>query len=400
MPPGQPPAVDYSLEKDIPENLTVIKTKIWEPYSVYKKFIGQKQDEKVKAGFLTEKRKPSLAENFSIWIRGNFFIPDARKFWIKPSVKFLTNYLRENPVDAMATTGPPHSMHMIGLGVKKNLGIPWLADFRDPWTNIDFYDQLKLSRYADKQHRKLEQQVLQAADKLITVSWNWAMDFEKLGAKNIEVITNGFDLEDFKFESNNKITTENVFDICHIGSMNKDRNPVKLWETISEICKKNIRFANQLRLTFIGQTDVSVKEALSKNGLLKYAVFETYKPHDEVLKIAGRASVLLLALNDTPNVEGVIPGKLFEYLALQKPILCIGSTTGDSAKIIKETNSGITADFSDKQKMFREIMQLFSSDMKEQAKRVQTRQKIFMNYSRKELTSVIAKILNQISSVN
>ncbi|MBE9481851.1 MAG: glycosyl transferase family 1, partial [Bacteroidetes bacterium] len=129
------PDIDNSLEKDIPDNLTVIKRKIWEPYTAYKKFIGQEKEQKINAGFLSENKKPKLSENISVWIRGNFFIPDARKFWIKPSVKFLTNYLKNNPVDAMISSGPPHSMHMIALGLKQRLGIPWLADFRDPWTN-------------------------------------------------------------------------------------------------------------------------------------------------------------------------------------------------------------------------------------------------------------------------
>ena len=190
------PAIDMSLEKDIPENLTVIKTKIWEPYSVYKKLVGIKPEEKIKAGFLSENKKPSLIENISVKIRGNFFIPDARKFWIKPSIKFLTKYLKDNPVDAIVSTGPPHSMHMIALGLKKKLNIPWLADFRDPWTNIDFYEELNLSASADKKHHQMEKSVLENADTVSVISRTMAVDFKRLYNRHYEVITNGFDEDD------------------------------------------------------------------------------------------------------------------------------------------------------------------------------------------------------------
>ncbi|MFI5134679.1 MAG: hypothetical protein ACHQD9_02380, partial [Chitinophagales bacterium] len=142
------PIHDPSLEKDVPKEAEVIRQKIWEPYDLYKKFIGQKKEEKVYSGFLSEKKKPGFAQRASVWIRGNLFIPDARCFWIKPSRKFLISYLKKNPVDAMVSTGPPHTTHMIALGIKKKLNIPWIVDFRDPWTQIDFYNQLHLTRWA------------------------------------------------------------------------------------------------------------------------------------------------------------------------------------------------------------------------------------------------------------
>jgi hypothetical protein len=174
------PATDTSLLKDIPANITVIKQPIWEPYNLYKGFIGQKKEEKINAGFLSEKKKPGLAEKIAVWIRGNWFIPDARRFWIKPSVKFLSEHLRGNPVDVIVSTGPPHSMHLIALKLKKKLNIPWLADFRDPWTTIDFYDKLMLTKSSDKKHKGLELEVLKNADKVVTVSWNWSKDFKKI----------------------------------------------------------------------------------------------------------------------------------------------------------------------------------------------------------------------------
>lgn len=388
---AESPAIDNSLFKDLPQNLTILKTKIWEPYNSYKKFVGRKKEDSIKAGFLSEKKNPSITEKISVWIRGNFFIPDARKYWIKPSIKYLLNYLEDNPVDAMVSTGPPHSMHMIALGIKKKLHLPWLADFRDPWTNIDFYDKLMLSERADKRHRQMEQQVLKHADKLVTVSWNWAADFENLGASKVEVITNGFDSDDFK---ENSIIPADKFEIMHIGSMNKDRNPVVFWETIRELVNEDDSFAEKLRITFIGQTDYSVFEALEKNELNAFVEKIEYKPHDELMNRAGIATVLLLPLNNTPNVNGIIPGKLFEYLALNKPIFCIGPEDGDSARIIKECNAGIISNFEDKEKMRSDILKMYDA-YKAGEKAKTGNEKIKNNYSRKKLTGVLVELLNE-----
>ncbi|MCD4729290.1 MAG: glycosyltransferase family 4 protein [Bacteroidales bacterium] len=385
------PAIDDSLFKDIPENLTVLKTKVWEPYSSYKRFVGRKKDDSIKAGFLSEKKNPSLTEKISVWIRGNFFIPDARKFWIKPSVKYLIDYLSFNPVDAIVSTGPPHSMHMIALGIKKKLKIPWLADFRDPWTNIDFYDKLMLTAKADKKHRQMEQQVLKTADKLVTVSWNCARDFEKLGADKVEVITNGFDPDDF---INLKYKPSVKFEIIHIGSMNKDRNPSVFWEALHELNNEENTFSKDLKLTFVGQTDYSVFEALEKFGITTYAEKINYKPHDELLTSARNASVLLLPLNNTPNVLGIVTGKIFEYLALQKPIFCIGPEEGDCARIIKECNAGLVAGFDDKEKMKSGLLKLYEDYKFGKILKAENDEDIKI-YSRQKLTGDMVELLNE-----
>ena len=385
------PAIDKSLEKDIPEGITVLKTKVWEPYTAYKRFVGRKKEDSIKAGFLSEKKNPTLTEKISVWIRGNCFIPDARKFWIKPSVKYLLKYLKDNSVDSMVSTGPPHSMHLIALRIKKKMNIPWLADFRDPWTNIDFYDKLMLTKLADRKHKRMEQNVLKSADKLITVSWNWALDFQKLGADNVEVVTNGFDPDDF---SSINFKPSYKFEIVHIGSMNKDRNPLVLWEALHELINEKDIFSQDLKLTFVGQTDYSVFEALEKSGLSEYAEKINYKPHDELMKSAGNAGVLLLPLNNTPNVNGIIPGKIFEYLALKRPVLCIGPEDGDSARILKECNAGSVADFNDKQKMKSILLQLYS-DFKSGRNSIVGNKEAMDRYSRKRLTEEIAGLLNE-----
>ncbi len=237
----------------------------------------------------------------------------------------------------MVSTGPPHSMHLIAVGVKEKLGIPWLADFRDPWTNIDFYDKLMLTRWSDKKHRKQEKKVLRNADKVVTVSQNWARDFIKIVDRPVEVITNGFDPEDFV---GLQIKPQQNFELVHLGSMNKDRNPDVLWQALAEFCSENKDFKQQLKILLIGQTDHTVVESIRKYGLDHQTEKISYLPHKEAMERAANAAVLLLPLNNTPNVDGIIPGKLFEYLALHRPILCIGPENGDSARIILDCKAG------------------------------------------------------------
>jgi glycosyltransferase involved in cell wall biosynthesis len=384
------PAQDFSLVEEIPKGIEVIKTRIWEPYSAYKRFVGRSKDDRIKAGFLSERQQPSITEKISVWIRGNMFIPDARKFWIRPSVKFLIRYLKENPVDAIVSTGPPHSMHRIALEIKRKLNIPWLSDFRDPWTNIDFYDDLMLTGFAHRKHKRQEREVLNAADKVVTVSCNWAKDCEKFCSRSVDVVTNGYDPEDFKDLAESE--TNEKFILCHIGSLNKDRNPEFLWQCIGQIAKEDNQFKRDLMIRFIGQVDYKAFDDLAKFDLIENTEMIDYLPHNQTLLKASESSVLLLLLNNTPNVNGIVPGKVFEYLALKRPVLCIGIDTGDTARIIRETQAGFMINFGDTEnclKMIRELYQKFrNNDLKVFSEKIE-------KFSRVEKTREIAKLLDE-----
>lgn len=385
------PETDESLFKDVPEGTEVLKTPIWEPYNFYKRFIGQKKEEKIQAGFLSVSRKNPVTENLSVWIRGNLFIPDARKSWIKPSTRYLVKYLRSHPVDAMVSTGPPHSMHLIALGVKKKLNIPWLADFRDPWTGIDFYHKLRLTKFADNLHHRLEKEVLAGADRVTIVSWNWALDFYNLFPRHYDVITNGYDPDDFNL-SDQKVTA--AFELTHIGSLNKDRNPELLWSTLAEICSENESFDNDIRLRFIGKCDISLVHDLEKYRLMSRTEMIDHMPHEAVLKESAGSQVLLLLLNNTPNVMGIVPGKIFEYLATRRPLFCMGPTEGDSARIIREAKAGIVCNFDDKPAIKNALLELYKQ-YKEGS--LQNQKGEIDSFSRKGLTGKIATLLNEIS---
>lgn len=386
------PVLDQSLVADIPDDLTVIKHPIWEPYEWYKRFTGKRKEERIYSGFLNEAKKMSLAERLAIAIRGNFFIPDARKFWIRPSIRYLTNYLRLHPVDAILSSGPPHSVHMIALDLTHRFKIPWIADFRDPWTNIDFYSQLKLSRWADKRHRKLEKSVLHGADGVATVSWAWAEEFRQLGAQNIRVITNGFDQEDFQ---SNPLVVEDTFTFNHIGYLNADRNPSTLWEAFGELCRETPELRKSLRFRFIGKADHITFAQLEAQGLTDLVERLPYIPHSEVLAYTRSAQVLILAVNNVPNVMGHIPGKTYEYIAARRPILAIVPETADAAKIIHETGSGIACNFTDKIKMKAVIMDYFR---RYKAGELKVENRPIDRYSRKKCAELMAQFLDSISA--
>jgi glycosyltransferase involved in cell wall biosynthesis len=342
---GETPGNDPSLIDEIPEGIEILKQPIWEPYAIYKRFTGTRKNHQIYSAFINEEKEPSLAHKVSVWLRGNFFIPDARKFWINPSIRFLKEYLEEHPVMGIVSTGPPHSMHMIGLGLKAHFPhLPWVADFRDPWTNIDFYGQLMLTKWADGEHHRLEEKVLRTADKVVAVSWSWARDLEAIRARPVLVITNGFDADDFR---NHSLDLDSQFSIIHTGSMNRDRNSYILWSALEWLCRKHEGFRSNLKIVLIGPTDYTVFESIEKRGLTTHLETINRLPHNEALQRVCRSQLLLLPINRTRNTQGRIPVKLYEYLASRRPVLCIGSLEGDAARIIRWTNAGKVLDFQD-----------------------------------------------------
>lgn len=337
------PAQDNSLLKEITPSTIVLKRKIWEPYSLYNKLTGKKKTNH--SNYLSADSKKSIFQKFSEYIRANWFIPDPRKFWIRPSVNFLTKYINKNDISAIITTGPPHSMHLIGLKLKQKTNIPWIADFRDPWTFIDFFHLLPISKKTLKKHSRLEERVIKNANACVTVSPSWKKEFEKLYGIDFELIYNGYDVEDFPPRSPNLDTS---FSICHIGSLNEDRNPKFLWETLNQICKENTEFKNDLSIKLIGATNPLTIQQLSELDLVKNLIKIEYLNHNEVINETCKSQILLLLINNTANVSGIIPGKIYEYLAAQRPILCIGNPKADAAQIIDSTQSGVVINFNDK----------------------------------------------------
>ena len=385
------PITDPTLEKDVAPEAKVIRRPIVEPYNFYKKFLGLKKQEKIKAGFASESKKSGWKERLSVWIRGNFFIPDARCWWVKPSVRYLKHYLKEHPVDAIISTGPPHSMHLIALKLKKQFDVPWIADFRDPWTEIDFYDELHLTRWADRKQHKLERQVLTQADEVVTVSWNWAKGLERLGNRDVQVIQNGYDWVFNPTEE--KPTLSEAFTLTHLGVIGPARNAPTLWQALRELKEEIEGFGKSLKIRLVGQVDQSVVQNLDTCGLTENTELITHVPHDEVKRIQDTTQILLLLVNNAPNAKGILTGKLYEYLASGRPILAIGPEDGDAARLLKETQAGFIVDFEDKDKMKKVIRALYQKYLEGGLPPNETKE--IERYSRKALAGEYAALLNK-----
>ena len=379
------PIKDTSLESEIPLDLEVLKQPIFEPNYFLSIFGNNKKKES--AGFLNP--NPTLLGRFFQYVRANYFIPDARKFWIKPSVKFLSNYLKNNEIDVVITTGPPHSMHIIGLVLRDKFKIKWISDFRDPWTEIDYFQQLPLTKKANKKHHQLEQEVLEKSDMVIVVGETMKKKFLKHN-HNIEVLTNGFD----SYENSLTIELDSNFSITHVGSMNTDRNPTILWEVLYEISSENIDFKNNLRIKFIGKIDDTVIQDIQVFNP-KNIVRIPYLDHKEVRKYQASSQVLLLSINQVPNAKGIITGKIFEYLQAKRPILGIGPEDGDAAAILKKTNAGNIVGFNNKIELKAAVLKLYK-DFKEEklfVKSINVEQ-----FHRKNITRQLAQVIKKVVS--
>jgi len=382
------PSIDHSFEKDIPADITVLKTPIWEPYNVYRNLTGKK-NQAINAGFISENKKQGWKDKLSIWIRGNFLIPDPRRFWIKPSVRFLNDYLKDNPVDAVITTGPPHSMHLIGMGLKKNFSsLPWVADFRDPWTNIDFYRDLNLNWFADKIHHKLERKVLQKADAVLVVSRGMEEEFAPMKPKKLQVITNGYDESDVQVGT---LALDAKFSISHIGTLNAARNPRIVWKVLSEICAENIAFKNDLQIQLVGKVDFSVLEDIQMYKLQEQLLKIDYLSHSEAIAKQNSSQVLMLLINQSGNAKGILTGKFFEYLAAKRPILAVGPTDGDAAVVLNETGAGVMVDFTDEQATRMAILNYYNQYKKDT---LSVQSESVERFSRRSLTGKLAGLLD------
>ncbi len=335
-------ARDESLLKDIPACAEVIKTHISEPYAIYRRLTGGKAGQEVNP---VNAQKKSWKQRLSLWVRGNCFIPDPRVGWVRPSVRFLKKYLREHPVDAVVTTGPPQSVHLIGLRLKKELGLRWIADFRDPWTEMFYYKHLGLSATADRRHRRLEQAVLDGADKIISVSPPVAADFQARTKTPVILITNGFDEDDFRTSSfapgvNTPQRPRTEIRLVHTGLFAADGNPLNLWDALAERCEADPDFRARLQIRLAGKVDAAVTDAIRARGLGDNLVELGYLPHDETVREQLEADFLLLPLRREPEYAKVLPGKIFEYLAARRPVLGIGQEDGAAASVLRDAAAG------------------------------------------------------------
>ncbi len=379
------PIVDENLVKEVLDKAIVLKHKIFEPYQLASLFSTAKT-KKISSGIIPNKKKQSFMDKLFLLIRGNLFIPDARFLWVKPSVAYLEKYIVENDIDTIVTSGPPHSLHLIGLQLKQKLDLKWFADFRDPWTTIGYHKSLRLSNYATEKHKMLERKVLTAADAIIVTSKTTKKEFEAITKKPIAVITNGYDVEKVEIQP-----LDTKFSLAHIGSFLSERNPTILWESVVELVNEVPDLKLHLEIKLIGAVSQEVLETISEFGLNSYLNNLGYVSHEEAIVHQRKSQVLLLIEIDSDDTKSIIPGKLFEYMVSNRPIIAIGPRNSDFSEIITTTNTGVFFNYSEKVKLKSVILDFYNQFLEG---KLQSNGVGLQQYSRKSLTKELAQLIN------
>ena len=334
------PSLDPSFQAEVPASVEVLRGRIWEPYAAYRKLTGAKSTEvtEISSG------KKTWKQRLSLWIRANLFVPDPRVGWVRPSVRSLKEYLAEHPVDVMVTTGPPHSVHLIGQQLHKATGIPWIPDFRDPWSRMYYLKYLPMTAATWRRLRAQEQAVLDQCSAVLTCTPLVQEEFQAQTRTPVACITNGFDQEDFAGPAPEG---DGCFNIGHTGLFAADGNPLTLWEVLGSMAAEDPAFRQALRLRLVGKVDREVLDALADKGLADNVVALGPCDHATAVREQRSSTVLILPLRNDPEYRPILPGKLFEYLAARRPVLGIGQPDGAMARVLKDTQAGVTADWAD-----------------------------------------------------
>ncbi len=379
------PIYDDALLAEVPKDLEVLRVPIFEPFRALRNLMG-KGDAGISAGFIRSNQAPTITEKIMAWGRGNLLVPDARKFWISPATRAILNYLKTNEIDAMISSGPPHSMHLIAKNVHRKTHIPWLADFRDPWVNMDNADKFRMSAWAKRKHERLEREVLKLATSVDTVSWHLSKQYEAIRGKSVHVLTNGFDHIDFLDRPSQE--NEEII-LGHYGTFGDDRNPIALWIALSELVQENESWKNRMKIRLVGPTDGAVLASIKEHNLETYLEYTPYVKHNEVLDLMMQNQILLVILNQNANEEGRVTGKIFEYVATGNQVLGVGSPTSDCAKVIETTHSGEMVSFTNKERIKSALLTMQENG------REQPLNNTVMGYSRQNLTHELVEILDE-----
>lgn len=378
------PIIDISLVSEIPNEATIISQPIKEPYRLAG-FLSPKISKSISSGVIPESIKQSLIEKLMLYVRGNYFIPDARKAWVAPSVSYLSEYIQEENIQTIITTGPPHSLHLIGMQLKEQLDIKWLADFRDPWTSIGYHKKLKLTRSSMNKHEEMERKVLESADCIIVTSENTKKEFVEKTGQSVVVITNGYD--EHHLPQTHK---DDKFSISHIGSLLSERSPKNLWMVFNELIHENKEFEAHFQLKLIGVVSEVVLNEINTSGLENYVNVVGYINHNEALMQQKQSQLLLLVEIDSEGTKTIIPGKLFEYMVSETPILAIGPRDSDVERIIKATNTGHYFYYDAHEQLKSQILTYFEAY---KSNSLSTQPIGLKPYSRRELTKTLSELI-------
>lgn len=373
------PIQDVTLSKDIPSEVIVYTTPCKSLYNLYKKFT--RSETAPYSGFVNES-KSSLKQKVARFIRGNFFLPDARKGWNKFAYRKAVELIQENHIHTVITTGPPMSTHLIGLKLKRHFSLKWIADFRDPWTDIYYYNELYPTFIAKAIDRHFERKVLENSD--IVLSANFIKEkllrkSNKINPQKVEILTNGYDDEDFQTDLADK---KKSFTITYAGTLASSYPIQTFIEAIAELSKEK-----KIILQFVGKiSEVHKKQILAHADI--EARFPGFVTHQQAIKELQSSHLLLLVFHDTAHNEGHMPGKIFEYLAAKTPILCLEDQKTMAGKIIEDCHSGVALPFHDKGKIKNYILTVYQNPVfSVDVQKIET-------YSRRHLTEKLRQYID------
>ncbi len=380
------PVLDQSLLNEIPASIQIIKVPILEP-SRLAGSLSRKRTKNLQRGIIN--KKSSWLEHAMLWLRGNLFIPDARVGWKQPVLKAVAPYFELNKNVTVITTGPPHSVHLIGMELKIQFpSIKWLADFRDPWTTIGYHKELKLGKRAQKIHLELEQKVLDNADLLLVTSPHTGKEFALKTKTPIQLITNGYDLQ----PNQNHNQPDGKFVLAHIGTLLANRNPRLLWEVLQELCEQSQEFASDFKLQLAGNVGNDILNSIKFYGLDTYLDYDGYLNHEQAVSLMYHAQALLLIEIDTEETRAIIPGKIFEYFASRRPIIAIGPRGAAIELLITDTHAGEFFNYQQKTALKKHIMALYHLYKKN--KNTCNLNNQIERYHRSYLTQILAKSID------
>ncbi len=383
---------DESLLKDVPVEAEIIKLPIWEPYGIFNALasIFSKPKQTTFPAAKPSAKKQSLFQRLTNWIRANLFIPDPRIFWKRPAVKFLHDFIADRKITTLITTGPPHSMHLIGLKLKqKNPTLHWLADFRDPWTEWGLWEKLQVGAWAMKRHRALEQKVLKTADVVVSVTPFYVQRFEALSGKPAVLLTNGFDEADF---SAIRYRKPEKFTIRHIGIVNEQRDPVPFIEALQQLIETDENFRTNTVMEFVGEVYQPFKDYVAaRSALREWVQFTGNVTHEKVMEYYGSTSLLVLILTGYRDPHGFFPGKLFEYIATGVPVLGIGPVKSDAATVLQQTGTGTMVESNDVAEIKNLVLTAFNHW--QTATTPNIKKADLSHYSRKAITGKLVNLL-------
>jgi hypothetical protein len=385
---GEYPAIDESLLERIPKNLKIVKTKWFEPFSLFKKLTGKAKDSIVSKDITNRKKNESFGMKLALFIRANMFIPDARIGWIYYLVRKGLELIKSENIDIIFSTSPPHSVHLGAKRLARKSGLKWVADFRDPWQEAYWkkdFTTLKIVGYLDKY---LEKSVLLKACAITTVSSEIISLFKSKVNNNYFLLHNGFEnIELF----HNK---ESYFKIIFIGNLTKFQNPKDLFIAVSSL---NNEVKKTIKLEFIGNVFDDIKDDFSKypDIIIEH---KNYMPHKELMTYAQSASMLFFPYyKNFSYSSGIIGAKLFDYFALSKPILALGEKGSTADRALAKTERGILLEYGDIEGISKFINSIYSKwekdkyihlDENEEIQKFKTKENV------KKLTKIFRDLLD------